>query len=629
MVAVFELLRLGILVHYWDMAAAIPAGVLFKSFLVGLRFDLTITGYILSLPVLIGLLPKVGWTDSKLLRKISTVYISVLASVAFFMTFIDLGGFFGEFDTRLNHIALDWADTPGLSVLIIWENVFVPLYVGMWAVLCAAFVFILTRVDRKLLDSPPPEPTWRRWVIYPLALGLTFLAIRGRIEEKAPINWSVAYFSQYHFANQLALNSVFTFVRDAILDRGARQEAAAMSAIMSAEEAYAGIREHLGIDELALIDSSPIARECSDGEVYSYNVIVVIAESFAANFTQSCGGTEDFAPEFDKMSGDGLLFTRFFANGMHTYSGMFSTVTGLFTTPGRPIMKISEGQQEFAGLASVLKRRDYTTRCYLTHDPIFDNKQGFLLQNGYERVVSLFDYTEAERLSTVGVADEVMYERALQDFEELPRPFYALLQTGSSHGPFVVPDRPHRKPDPEQREWKRINAFLYTDWALAQFYHAVKNSLYADSTLFVVVADNGHPWNTQMEMDISNYWIPLLLIGPGIDPGKSDLIGSLKDVTATVMDVLGGEWINATMGQSMLTDPPGYALFVEGQSFGYIEDDVYLVKRRDGSLRLYQYPGLDEVEGELSRIESMEEVVQTYLAATHYLIFDRKGGLPN
>jgi len=626
-VVIFELLRLALLLRYLPMAEGIPAGTIFQSFLVGLRFDLSITGYIMSLPVLIGMLPKVGWADCRLTRIISTIYLTVLGSIAFFFTLADLE-FFGEFNARLNHIALDWSDTPWMSIKITWENAPVPLYLLIWAVIIAIFAFILTRINRWLLDDVKPEPAWRIWSIYILSLALTFLAIRGRIEEKSPINWSVAYFSSHHFANQLALNSVFTFVRDAILDRGARQEAASMASIMSDEEAYDGVIDYLDIDREKLTGDSPIARLSGEDPARNLNVIVIIVESYAANFIKSCGGAEDFAPEFDSIVDQGMLFTNFFANGGHTYAGIFSTVTGLPTPPGRPIMKISEGQQEFSGLASILKRRGYETRVYLTHDPHFDNKQGFLLQNGFDRVVGLFDYEGAEKLSTVGVADEVMYEYALQDFASFDKPFFALLQTGSNHGPFIVPDRPHKKPAPDQEQYDRINAFYYTDWAVKQFYDQVRTSAYSDSAIFVICADNGTPWHAQLEMDLSAYRIPLFISCPGtIEPGISENIGSLKDITTTVMEVLGGEWINATMGKSMLSDPPERAFFVEGNSFGMIAGDRYLMQRRDGGLILYTYPQLMPVLDDLGRVKDMENYAQTFLAATHYLIFDRKVGV--
>ncbi len=624
----FELLRLAMLLRYLPLTAGIPAGVVLRSFLVGLRFDLSITGYILALPVVVGMLPKIGWGESPLTRKICTVYVSMLAAVAFFLNIVDLE-FFGWFNTRLNHIAFDWSDTPGISLAIVWETVPVPLYLLLWVLVTVLFIWVITRINRKFAASPVREPNWRLWAIYPLALGLTFLAIRGRVAKKSPINWSVAYFSPYYFANQLALNSVFTFVRDAVLDRNAHRRSVARESGMTDREAFALTRSLLGIDEDNLVGRSPLARREIGGEERRLNVIVVLGESFAANFIGACGGSCDFAPEFDRIAQDGLLFTRFYSSGYHTYAGIFSTLTGLPNLPGRPVMKISEGQQQFAGLGTLLKGRGYTNYAYVTHDPHFDNMQGFLLGNGFDRVVGQFDYPQDEVLSTLGVPDEVMFDRALEDFASLPRPFFAFLLTASHHGPFIVPDRPHPKPDRNQREAKRINAFYYADWALGKFYDGVRSAAYGDSTLFVVLADNGVTWDARLDMDFSSYWIPLLLVAPGvIEPGVSERIGGQKDLTATVMDVLGGEWINATLGSSLLKPGLDHALMVEGQRFGYLEEDLYLIKHRDGRLSLYSYPECELIPTAPAQSEILERHAQALLTAATALVFERRAGLP-
>ena len=115
------------------------------------------------------------------------------------------------------------------------------------------------------------------------------------------------------------------------------------------ETAYKRVRNLLRIDSSKMVSSFPLARIQSSPPRPKRDVILLILESEASVFIQSCYGREDMAPEFDRLAEKGLLFSNFFSNGSHTYSGIFSTLTGLPTPPGKSIMKRMEGQQKFSG----------------------------------------------------------------------------------------------------------------------------------------------------------------------------------------------------------------------------------------------------------------------------------------
>jgi phosphoglycerol transferase MdoB-like AlkP superfamily enzyme len=77
-------------------------------------------------------------------------------------------------------------------------------------------------------------------------------------------------------------------------------------------------------------------------------------------------------------------------------------------------MKLFTSENSFWGLPSILREHDYQTLFFCTHDPQFDNMQGFLMSNGMMRVYSLFDYASDEKLSTLGVPDHVMFDHAVE-----------------------------------------------------------------------------------------------------------------------------------------------------------------------------------------------------------------------
>jgi len=601
-----------------------------------LRFDLAVTSYILAPVALFAFLPRIGFPSSTFHRRITTIYLIIMAAVAFLMELIDFE-FFGQFNTRLNHLLIEWMDTPVMVLKMIWEMFSVIPALLAWLGLTVLFGVTLRWITRKIYDRPQIELSIMQFaVIYPLVLGLVFLGIRGRVAIKAPLTWGVACFSPYNFANQLALNSCFTFVQDALVETSRRNRDAAPFADVSVEEAYSKVRELLEIKDDQTIKEHPIAKYEGVGtfadsqEVrQSHNVILILMESFASEYISSTAGSRSLAPEFDKMTEDGLLFTRFYTSSGHTFSGIFSSICGLPVLPGRSLMKKAEGQQQLSGLATLLKRRGYNTLFYVPHDLHFDNMQGFLVVNSFDRLTGQEAYPSSEVLSSLGVPDEVMFDRVLVDLSEVQEPFLTMIMTASNHGPFFVPDRPHPHPDPSEPQYKRFNAFTYADWALGRFYRELQQTEWGKRTLLVILGDSGIITDLSSELDLALFHTPLLLINPElIQPGISNKIGGQKDIVATVMDALNGKWVNNTLGSSLLDDKPGHALFIEGQAVGFMQDENLFIKGRDGNKCLFRSDDLVTEIHDDELTNEMSDYSRALLTTTYHLIKSRLAGLP-
>ena len=629
----FAILRGILLWHYLFLAKEIPPSVLIHSFLVGIRFDLSVTGYILAPVVLLGFLPAIGFSSSRVTGWIALIYLSVMAIASIIICVVDFE-FFGYYNSRLNHLILSWNDTPTLALKMALESFPVVRHLLVVVILGSIFVYLLSRWMKSMvvISGRINLSTWL--ITYPLVLLLTFLAIRGRVNFKAPLNRGVAYFSTYDFANQLALNCCYTFMRDAVLDKKARETASAQFKKLPQDEAFLNTNKLLGIHYHSF-SQYPFARIETQEPQGDLNVIVLLMETEASVFISSCEGKEDLAPEFDRIAEQGLLFPNFFSSGSHTYSGIFTTLTGLPTLPGKSLMKLSEGEQPFAGLEPLLAQRGYHRFFYLTHDPHFDNMQGFLISSSFERVIGQGDYPAKEVVSSMGVPDEVMYHRALNDFATLEKPFLAVFMTGSAHGPYIHPDRPYRHADPADPNALRFNAFSYADWALGWFFDEIIASEWGKQTLIVVLGDHGLVWKPEIAMDYSLFRVPLLLVCPGVvEPGVDYKIGGQKDVVATVMDVLGGDWINNTLGTSMMTAGDGHALFIRNASLGIINHGKYLTINEENGDILYPFNDYHpfaslkpEHNPEIQKL--LEDEAYALLTSTFNMVQSMRCGIPS
>lgn len=572
---------------------------------------------------------------STVTRRIISVYLVIMAAIAFLLELIDLE-FLGQFNARLNHLLIEWLDTPGMVLEMTWEMfAVIPTLIG-WVALVVLFGFALRWVTNRIFQGKTRGLSLKRFaVIYPLILGLVFLTIRGRVAIKAPLTWGVAYFSEYNFANLLALNSCFTFVQDAIIESGKRKRDAAPYRGISPDEAYSTVRNLLKIDDRKLISGYPLARKEGDddvsvrGDSLPRNVMIVMMESLSAKYVGCTGGVRSLAPEIDRIAQDGLLFTRFYTNGGHTFSGIFSTTTGLPVLPGRSLMKRGEGQQEFSGLATTLKKRGYQTFFYVPHDLHFDNMQGFLVANGFDNMIGQEAYSAGEVLSSLGVPDEVMFDKILEDMKGMQQPFMTLAMTASHHGPFIVPDRLYPHIDPSEPQYKRFNAFSYADWAFGRFYDQLRETEWGRRTVLVILGDTGFVTDLSRELDLALFHTPLLLIDKDvIEPGVSDRVGGQKDIVATIMDVLGGSWINNTMGRSLMCDKPEHALFVSGPMTGFIFKDHFLLVGRNGKSSLYALNDMSKPLVNDKLLKDMVSYSKALMTSTHFLIRSRLVGLP-
>jgi len=597
----FESWRLLTLLQLRDRAVAVPFSVMAQSFFVGLRFDFVIACYI-TLPLsLLGMFPIVDISRSRMSRWVNNTLLFLLAAVSFYICLSDIE-FFRFFNTRLNGMALEWSDTPRFVVTMIRETYPVIRYFLLFAIVLAAFVTVILRIQRVLVYSRPPSSNWLNLAYLPLVAAIMLLGARGRIEEKAPITWGEAYFSEYSFANLLALNPVFTFARDALYDAGNREQVAAAMAKIARPDATEITRRMLGLPVDDTLIDRRISRQVTFDEENPNppNVILIIMESFGSRGIGCLHPSfpYDLTPRFDSLAQEGQLFTNIYSAGIHTYAGLMATLYGYPALSGGSVMKLFTSENSFWGLPSILRDHGYQTLFFCTHDPQFDNMQGFLMSNGMMRVYSLFDYAADEKLSTLGVPDHVMFDHAVEFIKEnhAGDRFFATLLTASNHGPWKIPDVPFERVPPGDRLADPLNAFKYSDWALGHFIREIQNDPAFAHTLIIITADNGTLVSPVHDLDLSQYEIPILILDTDrrITPGqRADRLGSQVDVLATVMGLLRLSYDDQSFGLNLLDTSTStshvvdFALVSEGYMVGYIENGYYLISRLGGRPSLY------------------------------------------
>jgi phosphoglycerol transferase MdoB-like AlkP superfamily enzyme len=595
----FEIWRLLTLLQLRECASSVPASVIAQSFLAGLRFDFAIACYITLPLLLLGMLPIIDISRIRVVRWANNALLFTIAAVAFYLSLSDIE-FFKFFNTRLNGMALEWIDTPEFVTTMIWETYPVIRYTLLFVVIFTVFVIVILRIQRILLRDRQPSSIWLNLAYLPLLVAIIVLGARGRIEEKAPLTWGEAYFSEYSFANLLALNPVFTFVRDAFYDAGTKEQVAATMKRIERPDAAKITRQMLGLPIEDSLQNHRLSRQVRFDQENPNppNVILIIMESFGSRGIGCLRPSlpYDLTPHFDSLAQEGLLFTNVYSAGIHTYAGIMGTLYGYPELPGGSVMKLFTSENSFWGLPSILREHDYQTLFFCTHDPQFDNMQGFLMSNGMMRVYSLFDYASDEKLSTLGVPDHIMFDHAVEFIKKnhSGKRFFATLLTASNHGPWKIPDVPFQRVPASDKLADHLNAFKYSDWALGHFVRKIENDPAFAHTLIIVTADHSTIAYPTHEPDLSQYEIPILIydtdhkIGAG---QRVNRLGSQVDILATVMGLLQLNYEDQSFGGDLLdTSTAGttdFALMSEGYTVGYLEDGYCLISRLGGKTSLY------------------------------------------
>ncbi len=602
MMSLLTLSRGLLLARNHALAAGIPWFELATGFVLGLRFDLIIAGYLTVVPALALALP---WGLRP--RRLYVAWFAVTTSLLLFLGVVELD-FYHEFHVRLNSLAFQYLrEDPGTVTSMLWNGFPVLRYLLLWLGLSLLGCYGYARIDR-LTQRPATTASWRmRIPVFGLALLLVLVACRGTLRFGPPLRWGDAYHSTFVFANHLALNGAFTLAK-AVQSNDSRGVAKPWLAALPAQEALDITRAlvRTASDRPLATDNAPLLREHQPSPAGTplRNIVFIVMESFSGELVGALGHPLNATPEFDKLAAEGVLFERFFSNGTHTHQGMFATVACFPNLPGfEYLMQQPEGAHQFSGLGNLLSARGFNNLYVYNGIFSWDNQNGFFRNQGFTRFIGRDDYVNPTFYDpTWGVSDLDMFTRAAQELAAMPadKPFFAVLQSLSNHTPYHLPDPlPFPAVTGQGALNERLTAMKYSDWALGQFFAAARQAPYFEETLFVVVGDHGIGMTDQVtDIDIGRFHVPALLIGPGLRArfgARIATVGSQVDLVPTAVSLLGAPVVHQCWGRDLLSLPasdPGFAVVKPSGSdrtTAILKGDHILVRNVDGSERLYRY----------------------------------------
>ena len=541
-VAIFSLVRIALVVRNLELLNSgidNSLGWVLRSLWVGVRFDIALVTKIMALPlILLGTALYIRRFD-RLFAVAATWVGAILLSISLMVDISNIP-FFEYCNSHLNAVAISYLTTDvGQAASMITEGYLICIcIVIISATIFSIFVVRMARHYRiREFDG-----TYRmRTTIYAiLLLGLLPVTSRGMSFKTRPMHYADAIISNNNFLNQVCLNPVEPFIKT-IIEGNER-----IIDIMDSKVAFDYVCQSMGRDEsfTTHVEAKPSPWR---------NIVVIIQEGNSAERLAREGNTQGLLPNLDRMIEEGLYFENTYSSSTHTCYGIYGIVASM--PPYMDLHPLKDGVQKSHGTIyeQVYERGDMTTLFYITHRPEFDNVNGFVAMQGFERLTAEDDYGVPSE-KTWGVDDHIMYDRALQDIDkewQAGNDVAAVLLTCSNHRPFDAPTMEGFTPKSSDAEEEAIE---YADWAMNRFIEMAKEREWFDETLFVITADHGRGIEGGYTVPESCVHIPLLFYSPKhIAPEVRDDLVSQMDIVPTAMSMLGIEYDNHSFGIDIMS----------------------------------------------------------------------------
>jgi phosphoglycerol transferase MdoB-like AlkP superfamily enzyme len=485
-----------------------------------------------------------------------------------------------------------WIDNPSFMFKMITEEPKYYIIAIPFLILCTIFYWQL----KKICFQAYPVNNNKYWIkasVSLIVLIFIFIGIRGRVQQKSPIRVGTAYFSNNPFLNQLGLNPVFTLLRSYF---DSRDEKNKTIKLLDDQIAIANVQQYLNIKK-PYNDSSPISRliQSDSSNPKNYNVVVIIMESMSAAKMGRHGNPLGLTPFLDSLSQHSYYFENIYTAGKHTFNGIFSTLhsfPALFHQ--HPMKEINA--VKYNGMANVLKSKGYSTTYFTTHDGQFDNVEGFLIANDFEKVFSQQNYPMSEVKTALGVPDDYLFRFSIPEINKISakkKPFFVSFMTASDHGPFYTPDYFKAK-----QEDPKLKTVEYADWSLRMFMNMASKQTWFKNTIFVFVADHGAPIKTTYSISLDYHHSPLIIYAPHIlkENKVFDCIGGQIDVFPTVMGLLKQSYVNNTLGIDLLKEKRPYIFINDDDQYGVLDNEHLLIVKDKSPSYLFKYQKDDKTD---------------------------------
>jgi len=558
----FSLCRLLFFLFYSDQYTDCTNSQVLYAFVLGLRFDIAI---LLVFNLLFLLLLAIGrffiipswlfFLFKLLFVLVNTILIGMnLADLEYF-------AFTGKrTGIEIMGIKQDISDQIGQLTLHYWHLTLLLLIIFIW------ISFRTFRIKYKAVESSNPK---RYFIIgYALFIALGVLGIRGGLQLK-PLRPNVAFTTNPSKLGDVVLNTPFNvFMTIGI------PPLKEIYYYKDSSEVRSILKEWQKQKEIQLF----VHKQAQ-------NVVIIILESFAAEYMGVCNPYPGYTPFLDSLARKNLFFPHHYANGASSMEAVPSILASIPALMQEPYITSLYQTNSINGLGTILMDNSYHTAFFHGAQNGSMGFDAFSKKAGFSEYYGLNEYSgdDADFDDNWGIYDEPYLQYFSKTLSTFPQPFAACVFTLSSHQPFPIPEKYKNvfpKGDVEIHE-----SIGYTDNALRKFFETAQKQTWYNNTLFIITADHtfrhGTGWVGQHYYNRnSTANIPLIFFHPSekLQADTSQITQQI-DIMPSLLDYLEIKNSNpALLGQSVFGKQKnnGYALYYNNDKYFAFFKDHYI-----------------------------------------------------
>lgn len=502
----------------------------------------------------------------------------------------------------------------GIEVLSISNDISNQLFqlIGhFWylAVLAGGFVFLLIKLTNRL--APNHSYTFKKQQkltgIFLLIIFLLFngFVIRGGFRYR-PLQPDHAFIHTPNKLGNLVLNTPYVFINSLAFSP---------------------------VQELRLLQKKDIIETIKPERAHYYqdkplkeNVVILILESFSAEYIGHLSGKKSYTPFLDFLSDQGVSMKRHYANSRSSINAVPAILSSIPALMDDNYITSVYNTNELHGLGEPLLENGYQTSFFHGARNGSMGFDMFSANAGFENYYGLDEYPGEEDFDGAwGIYDEPFLQFLNATLNESKEPFASVLFTLSSHQPYPIPSSlKNRFPKGKLDIHESIG---YTDYALRKFFQTASKQDWYSNTLFIITADHTQALEfPENDTDIGHYHVPLIFFHPNkklsIDNTQ---VSQHLDIYPTIMDYLNiksTEW--SYFGRSLFDDTPGKAYQLVNHTYQLIEKNHALQYKLHETSKLYEIGNEEEMiltknDSTQQRMEKeLKSYIQYFMNGVHH-----------
>jgi uncharacterized sulfatase len=271
------------------------------------------------------------------------------------------------------------------------------------------------------------------------------------------------------------------------------------------------------------------------------NIVVLVIESLATEYTGHFNAGKGFTPFIDELAKRSVTFQHSFANGRRSIDAMPAIFAGIPAWREQPFITSQFATNEIHPLPRELKKIGYTSTFFhgaangSMHFDIFSQIAGFDEYIGRNQYPNPDDDD-----GQWGIFDEPFLQFTVQKLSESKKPFFAGVFTLSSHNPFKIPEKYNGKfPKGTLPIHESVG---YADYALSKFFETAAKQPWYNDTIFVITGDHTSlSDNANYNNMPGRFMVPIIFFDPtgSLQRHPAAKIATHADIAPTVLDLIG------------------------------------------------------------------------------------------